>query len=70
MNRDQTLEKTKKATHCHEADDELMYVWIIRIMNCTAGLIAIWSISCLVSGLTECGSVIELGANWVSAAFG
>ncbi len=69
MNRDQTQAKVKETADCTEANDRI-YEWIIIIMNCTAGLIAIWSLSCLVSGLTECGSIIKLCTSWLSAAFG
>lgn len=69
MNRVQAKVKKKETACCNDTDDR-MYGWIILAMNCTAGLIAIWSLSCLVSGLTECGGFIELGASWVSAAFG
>ena len=42
----------------------------IHILTCLAGLVGIWGFSCLVSGLTNSGSIFKLGAGWIAAVFG
>ena len=40
------------------------------ILSFFTGLIGIWGLACLLSGLTNSGSIFKLCANWFSAVFG
>lgn len=42
----------------------------IRIITLLAGLVGIWGILCLVSGLFHSGGLGRLGTNWISAILG
>ena len=42
----------------------------IRIITLLAGLVGIWGLMCLLSGLTHSGGLASLGTNWISAILG
>jgi hypothetical protein len=53
-----------------EEDAESVGYLGIRIIALLAGLVGIWGLLCLVSGLCHSGGLGRLGTNWISAILG